>query len=311
LDRSRLNAYLKIAFTVIVWGASFIAIKIALRELSPVALVWSRITLGVAVLGIIVFLRGQLRFPDRRHIPYFALLGFLGVAFHQWLQSTALLTTQASTTSWIVATIPIFMALLGWSFLKEKLGWVKSGGILLAALGVLVVVANDNISSLVSGNFGTLGDILVLISAINWAVFSVISRPGTQRFPPAQMTFYVMTIGWLFISLQFFVQSSLGEIAHLSLNGWLAIVFLGVFCSGLAYAFWYDGLQAIPATQVGVFLNFEPLVTVVVAAVMLGEIITINSLMGGVLILLGVWLVNKPSGGRLIPVPAPARRRNQ
>jgi drug/metabolite transporter (DMT)-like permease len=311
LDRKRINAYLKIAFTVVVWGASFIAIKVALRDLSPVAVVWLRIALGVMILSIIVLVRGQLRLPSRTDLAYFALLGFLGITFHQWLQSTALLTTQASTTSWIVATIPVFMALLGWSFLREKLGWIKAGGIALAALGVLLVVTNGDMPSLISGNFGTPGDILVLISALNWAVFSVISRPGTQRYPVTQMTFFVMAFGWLFTSVQFFTSAGLAEIPHVTFNGWLAIIFLGVFCSGLAYVFWYDGLQAIPASQVGVFLNFEPLVTVVVAAIMLGEAVYISSLVGGGLILLGVWLVNKPARQRLIPVPETARRRSQ
>lgn len=249
--------------------------------------------MGVAVLAGVVAARRQLHLPSRPDLAYFALLGFLGITFHQWIQSTALLTTLASTTSWIVATIPLFMALLGWLFLKEKLGWKKIAGIALAAMGVLLVVSNGNLESLAKGNFGSLGDILVLISALNWAVFSVLSRPGTLRFPVTQMTFYVMFFGWIFTSLQFITTNGWVEFSQITLNGWLAIIFLGVFCSGLAYIFWYDGLQAIPASQVGVFLNFEPLVTLIFAALMLGEAVYLSSLLGGGLILVGVWAVNR------------------
>jgi len=293
LDRTRLRAYIKICITVIVWGISFIAIKIALRDLSPVSVVWLRFGMGVAVLAFVALARQQLNLPSHRDLAYFALLGFLGITFHQLLQSTALLTTQASTASWIVATIPVFMALLGWLFLKEKLGWLKTSGIALAAMGVLLVVTNGNLGSLVRGNFGTVGDILVLISALNWAIFSVLSRPGTQRFPVTQMTLFVMGFGWLFISIQFIAIRGWTEIPNVTINGWLAIAFLGILCSGLGYVFWYDGLQAIPASQVGVFLNFEPLVTLIVAAAMLGEGIYISSLLGGGLILAGVWMVNR------------------
>lgn len=85
----------------------------------------------------------------------------------------------------------------------------------------------------------------------------------------------------------------LGQIHHLAWDGWLGIVFLGVFCSGLAYVFWYDALQTLPIAQTGVFLYIEPIVTVVAAAVILKEQLFIATLFGGATILGGVWLVNR------------------
>jgi len=75
----------------------------------------------------------------------------------------------------------------------------------------------------------------------------------------------------------------------------VSIAFLGIFCSGLAYIAWYDGLQVIPTSQIGAFLYLEPLVAVIVAGVILAEPITWVSLVGGITILLGVYLVNRPS----------------
>ena len=104
---------------------------------------------------------------------------------------------------------------------------------------------------------------------------------------------YVMGFGWSFTSVLFFAGPGLSEIGQLTLNGWLGILFLGVACSGFAYIFWYDALQAIPATQVGAFLYLEPLVAVIIAAIVLNESILLASLVGGSTILLGVWLVNR------------------
>ena len=95
------------------------------------------------------------------------MLGFIGVTFHQWLQANGLVTAQATTTAWIVATTPIFIALLGWLVLKEKLGWLKVGGIALAALGVLLIVSNGNPGALFTGKVGTIGDLLILINVNN------------------------------------------------------------------------------------------------------------------------------------------------
>ena len=99
--------------------------------------------------------------PPKKDLCYFALLGFVGISFHQWLQSTGLVTAQASTTSWLVSTAPIFMALLAWIFLKEKLGILSILGIGLSSLGVLLVVSNGDVASVFSGKIGNPGNVLV------------------------------------------------------------------------------------------------------------------------------------------------------
>ena len=293
MPRSKLIPYLEVLFAVIVWGASFIATKVALKDISPIAIVWLRFSMGIIILGIAVALRKQFALPNKSEWGYFALLGFLAITFHQWLQSNALQTSEASTTAWIVATTPVFMALLGWVILKENLALAKIIGIALAALGVLLVVSDGNIASSAIGRFGAPGDILVLISALNWAVVSVLSRRGLKFYSASLMIFYVMAFGWIFSSVLFVAGKNYVELSNLSRDGWVGITFLGIFCSGLAYLTWYDALQALSTAETGVFLYIEPLVAVVVAFFILGEAITGASMAGGAVILLGVWMVNK------------------
>lgn len=289
----RILAVVEVTLAVVFWGASFIATKVALREVSPETVVWLRFLMGTVILGVAMFARREFALPSPRDLAYFAVLGFIGITFHQWLQSTGLVTAQASTTAWIVATTPIFIALLSWLFLKERLGRLGVLGIALAAFGVLLVVTDGNLSSLRFGEFGTPGDILILISAVNWAVFSVLSRRGLQAQPAMRMLFYVMGFGWLFSSLLFFVNAGLSEISDLSITGWLSLGFLGIFCSGFAYIFWFDALNVLPTAQVGSFLYIEPIVAVIVAAIVLSEPLLFASLIGGAIILFGVWLVNR------------------
>lgn len=291
--RPKFVAILEASCAVIVWGGSFVATKVALQDVTPVTVVWLRFGMGICIIGLSVSFRKQWALPARNDFAYFALLGFLGISFHQWLQSTGLLTAQATTTAWIVATTPIFMALLGWVVLKERLRWVQVGGILTAALGVLLVVSQGDLSSISIGNFGTPGDFLILISALNWAVFSTLSRRGLIRYPATRMMFYVMAFGWLFVSIPFFAGGGLGQVNNLTVQGWSAIFFLGIFCSGIAYIFWYDALQVLPVAQTGAFVYIEPFVTVVVAAIVLEEQLIAAAMVGGAAILVGVWLVNR------------------
>ncbi|HEX2979472.1 MAG TPA: DMT family transporter [Anaerolineaceae bacterium] len=307
--------YVKIIFVVIVWGASFVATKVALHNgfslpdsevvalaeggardpqpISPVTVVWLRFAMGVVILGGAVFARRQMALPGWKDLAYFTALGFIGITFHQWLQSTGLETSEATTTAWIVATSPVFIALLGAIVLRERLGWGQIAGIALATFGVSMVVSKGNLGSLFTGNFGTIGDRLIMISAPNWAIFSVFSRSGLKRHPAARMMFYVMGLGWLLSTIQLMAGPGFSEIPHITGEGWIGIAFLGVFCSGLAYIFWYDALEKLPASQAGVFLYLEPVIASFVAAFLLGEVFLGVTLLGGAIILAGVWLVNR------------------
>lgn len=286
--------YLEALFAVVVWGANFVATKDMVREISPVTIIWLRFGMGFLILGAATAWRKQFALPQKSEWAYLALLGFIGITFHQWLQATGLITAAATTTAWIVATIPIFTAILGWLVLREKLGWLAIVGIVLATFGVLLIVSKGNLSALAAGNFGTPGDFLVLISAVNWAVFSVLSRRGLASQPAARMMFYVMFFGWLFTSLWLFgFGPGLSEIPQLSTRGWGNILVLGIFGSGLAYIAWFDALREIPASRLSAFIYIEPLVTVLVAALWINETISAASLIGGGIVILGVYLVNR------------------
>ncbi|HVF26473.1 MAG TPA: DMT family transporter [Anaerolineales bacterium] len=288
-------AILKALFAVTAWGASFVATKVSLQYVAPITLVWLRFTMGVGILTLAVILNKQFSLPKGRDWGYFAILGFLGITFHQWLQSTGLLTAQATTTAWIITSTPIFIAILGLIVLREPLVWYQLAGIVLASFGVLLVVTKGNLITLVAGKIATTGDFLVLISAVNWAVFSTLSRSGLKRHPSTLMMLYVMSFGWFFTSILFFLSFDINQIVSIPSDGWMAILFLGVFCSGIAYIFWYDALKVLPVAQTGAFLYLEPIVTVIVAALVIREPILLATLIGGIIILFGVWLVNRNS----------------
>ncbi len=293
MPKTKIIVYLEALFAVVVWGASFIATKIAVGQISPIAVVWIRFAMGIPIIFLAVAVRKQFAFPKGNEWLYFALLGFLGISLHQWLQSNGLITAQATTTAWIVATTPMFIAILGWLALKEKLTPIQAGGIALATLGVLVVVSKGDFAGLAVGQFGTSGDFLILISSVNWAVFSILSRHGLKKHPSTRMTFWVMTIGWLITSVAFFAQGRTAEITMLDSRGWWAMIFLGIFTTGLAYIAWFDALSQLPAAQTGAFLFLEPPSSMVVAAIVLYEQVTWASILGGAVILIGIWLVNR------------------
>ncbi len=291
------NAYLGLTLTVIFWGSSFVATKIALREMTPAVIAFLRFAMGVVVFLVILLRRAEINRFTLRELPSLSVLGIVGITFHQMLQANGLQTASASVTSWIVATIPVFVALLGWIFLREGMTTPRAVGIVLSALGVLIVVGNGDFNSLIDGGFGTPGDRLIAVSAVNWAAFIVINKHIFNKDANTQSSvgrmFAIMTIGWIFLIPWAITDGGLRGLHNVSIQGWLALTFLGVVCSGAAYFLWFRALEQIDATQAGVFLYLEPIVTVVLAGMILGEPISAAIIVGGAVILLGVWLVNR------------------
>jgi drug/metabolite transporter (DMT)-like permease len=293
----RPTTVIKALLTVLFWGASFVATKIALRDVSPIVLVTLRFVLGVIVLFAALRLRRQRLAVDRRDGPILIVLAFNGIWFHQMLQATGLAQgASATNTGWYVAVIPVFTAILAALFLKESIGPLKIIGIVTATVGVLLVVSKGNLADVLAHGLPvTTGDALALASAPNWAIFSVISKSVLKRYPPTVVMTIVITIGWLMLLPFFLASDGFAEIAQLTPGGWASLLFLGVACSGLAYIFWYDVLHEADAGSVSAFLYLEPIVTVIVAAIVLDESIVPATLIGGAIILLGVWWVSRPA----------------
>jgi RarD protein len=295
-------ARLKALIAVIMWGGSLPSVKVAVAEVSLSTLVWLRFGSGLIALLLFLVVRRRLRILPLREAAVFAALGFLGVFFHNSIQAYALKTVSAGMSGLIVAANPIVIAVLGSLILSERLDRIKIAGILLAACGVLVIISRGDLSVLLSGNY-SFSELVMVFSVFSWAFFSVLSRKALQQTSPDIGMTYALFFGWIFASVPFLVSGGTGEIAAVSAMAWGNILFLGIFCSALAYLFWYDALQLLPASEVGVFLYVNPVVAVVISAIFLGEPVTLSMIVGGALVFSGVWCVNQLSRRY-----APARR---
>jgi len=284
-------------WAVIFWGFSFIATKVALKEVHPFTLLTLRFGIG----GFLLFVF-QLR-KDKRFLRTFSpkdwflifLLAIAGMSGHTLLQAFGLLYTTAINTGWIVAVIPIFITISARLFLKEAIR-VRTGiGIFIGFLGVLLVISKGVFSFSLFHFGSTLGDFLVLFSALTWTAFTVGGRGFLSRFPALTAITPIMIVGFLTTFPFTFLKWQWNILPHLSLSAWMGILFLEVFCSGLAYLFWYSALEKKDLKIVGMYLYLEPFVTLIGAYFLINEQVQRVSLMGGGMILLGVYLATKRS----------------
>jgi drug/metabolite transporter (DMT)-like permease len=278
---------------VVFWGISFVATKAVVAEISPFALILVRTTLGTAFLLVVLAIRRVPVLPPRSAWPTIALMGFVGVAFHQLLQAYALTLTSAVNTGWLIGLTPVWSALLAWLWLGERMSALKIAGLALGFVGAAVVVTGGKLSGGLLALPSTRGDLLILLSTLNWALYSVLGRKTLLSLGSTRATAGAFLAGLMLLAPTAFIGEGLGALGRLSLSGWAAVLFLGVCCSGLGYLFWYRALETMEASRVGALLYLEPLVTLAASMALLGERIGVATIAGGLLLLAGVAIVQR------------------
>jgi drug/metabolite transporter (DMT)-like permease len=290
LTTSKAYRYLLILLAIIFWGTSFVATKTVLNEIKPVTIIILRLILASILLTIIALSTKRKFSINLKSHGWIFILALVAV-FHLWIQVTGLQYTTAANTGWIIGTAPIFMAILGFVFYKERITLLQFAGILVALAGLLLLIGKGDIANI--GLIENKGDLLVLGSAFTWGVYSMVNKKISLSYSP------LMTILYLFLMMAVIIipfnlnKETINSVINLSPVSWMWILFLGIFCSGIAYVIWAQALRDMESAKVGAFLYFEPLVTVIAAWFFLKEEITLLMILSGLLITAGVFIVNK------------------
>ena len=286
-------AIIETAVAISLWALSFIFIKIALGEISPVTLIVLRYGMGFIILGFAAWLRGDLAKFKISDLRRMALLGLVGVAIQQLLQVSGQVTADASVAAFLASTAPAFMVILAAVWLREKMwGW-QVFGVFLATSGAGWVATGGNWSSLLNGDLGKPGNWLVLASSVIWALYTIMTRQLVEDRPPILITTGMFGFGLLLITPLFIHQQGWEDIPTMSAKGWIAVIIVGVLSTAVTYLLYTHALSLAPASRLAAIQNIEPLVATVAAVLILDETITPALIIGGLAILIGVYLAEK------------------
>ncbi|MBP7147727.1 MAG: DMT family transporter [Acidobacteria bacterium] len=276
------------------WGGSFVAVKVALRELSPPGVVAARAALGCALVGLAGLARARrspARDARRSDALILVLLGVLGIPVHLGLQAWALTQTSAVHSGWLVALNPVFVVLLSVSLFGERLSPTKALGTLVGFAGAFVVITGGRAWDMALP--ATRGDLVMLASTLNWAAYTVIARRLMLRRDPLEVTSRALAVGAAVAVAGYLVQAPPAEFLRASPPTWAALAYLGLGCTGAGYLFWAAALRRVEAGTLSTLHYPQPLVTALAAALLLGEPWGLAATAGGVLALAGVVLVQR------------------
>jgi drug/metabolite transporter (DMT)-like permease len=274
---------------VLFLGTNPVAVKVAVSEVLPLPFVAMRFTLAGLMLLVIVLLVGLDR-PQWSAMLSMAGVGVLGVGMNNVAFTLGVSMTTASDTALIYAAVPIWGILLGLALGLERPTRWGVVGVALAFLGVGIVVYGG-----LGGEGGTSlkGDVLVVVATVCWGSYAVLSLPLLRRHPPLVVAAYTMLFGGIAASpfaVPGFVTAEWGEVSR---GAWEAVAYSTLLVAAFGFYAWQRGVSRVGANRVLVYQYLITLVGVTSGVVLLGEVLTANKVLGGAVILAGVYLARR------------------
>lgn len=276
------------------WGGTWIAGRIIAQELSaPLAVGSIRFVVTALVLAGVALLGGNgIPLPQTgREWGVVSGLGFFGVFLYGLCFFFGLQHITAGRGALVVALNPVVIVLVAWLLGMERMNRRKALGSVVALAGCLTVIGNGNPMALIEGTVG-IGELLIVGCVLSWAAYTIIGRMATQTLSPLATTLYGSLFGALLLGLAALVQGGI-EPASWSWRIWVAMLFLAIFGTAIAYTWFTEAVHRLGAGHASVFINLVPVFAVLQAALLLDERLGFSVLFGGLLVIAGVWLTTQ------------------
>jgi drug/metabolite transporter (DMT)-like permease len=272
--------------TSLLWAGNFIVGKLLVDHASPMTLTTLRWFIAVLFLLPIVWKVEKKLFPSRKAVIPLVLMGLTGVMLFNILQFMALEHTSATNVGLISTLITLSIAFFSFIFLKEKLSFLQMGAMVVSLFGVILVLTNGNSDLLFSLQFNR-GDLFMFAAVCIWGIYVVLSKWAMNYESPLMATLYSGIFG-LLILLPF----SLPEFTVTNINGTFisSILYTGAVSTVVCIVLWNIGVKKLGATTAGIFLNFNPVFTVILAFLLLGERMTLIQVTGSIIVISGCYL---------------------
>lgn len=287
--------WVKFIFLGLIWGSSFLWIKIALREVGPFTLVFFRVFF--ATLGLTIYFLVLRRKLALRWWWVYAFIGFFNVAFPFVLISWAETHISSGLASILNSTVPLFTMLIASIFIKEdRLSVERVIGLIVGFLGVMVLMYNKVATE---GDYQTLGIIAMLVAACCYGASSVFARRADKYVTPEDHSMGQMAAGLIFITPAMFIAESPFTLPAIPMT-WVAVAWLGLIGSFVAAVIWFGLIYEIGPSRTSMVTYMFPLVGILLGVLILGEKIELHHYLGGLLILAGIYFVNSKRFSQLV-----------
>jgi len=293
---ARADLFIILSVCLLLWASAFAGIRLGLRGFGPGQLALLRF--AIASLSLLIYaLVTRLPLPAPRDLPMLFLMGFLGFTVYHVGLNAGEVVVPAGAASFIIASVPVFSTLMAVVFLRERLTALGWFGAAVSFLGVALISVGTG-----TGLKFEPAALLIVLAALGESIYFVVQKPFLSRYSGLQLTTYTIWTGTVFMLV--YLPGLIGQLGHAPVASTLAAAYLGVFPAAIGYVLWSIALSRADVSRVTSTLNLSPILSLAIAFLVLGEIPSVLSVIGGAITVAGVVLLNtlgkakQPSEGR-------------
>lgn len=280
----------------VIWALNFSVIKNSLTEIDPLSFNGLRFVFAAVFIWIVVIWRRQFfTIPRKDWLPLIGM-GLLGNLVYHIIGIDFTLAANAAV---MLGTIPIWVALFTHFFIGEKMNLYKITGVLFAFGGIVFIISGGE-KEFSFGSDTFIGDIIIIIAAMVWGGFTVLSKPFLDRYTPIQFSAVMTSIGCVvlfFIGLPNMTEISWPEVSYTSYGG---VVYSGLLSIGAAYVIWNYGLQTVGTVRTATYQNLVPVMGLIFGIVLLNEQLSAGQYFGSALVIGGIILARFKKKTRML-----------
>ena len=286
------NQFLYPLATGFFFAGSFIAAKFATLELEPLTITLLRYVVALLFLSILAFYNKSSSLKiKRRDLLGLILLGLFGIVGYHYFFFLSLKYTGVTNTAILNASSPIITGLIATVFISERLSRKNHWGIFITFASVVLLLIKGNIENLLALTINV-GDGLMLLAVINWAIYSIIIKIMVKRYSSFTLTFYATLFGVVILFFLATTENYSAQINSISLSSIISILYMGVCASGLGYLFYNMSISQIGPTKTASFTySIVPIFVSIFGWIIFRESITCIMIITMLLIILGLWLM--------------------
>lgn len=299
LARPGFGVYAKLVSTMVLWGGTWVSARVVSQSLAPFPAAFLRFFFASVFLYVLLC-RASARqgcgWPKltRALLPGSLLMAGTGVFLYNALFFSGMKFVPAGRAAMIVACVPSAVALYSGLVLRAPTGLVKSLGIALSLFGVSVILSGGNPVSLFTQGPAQ-GDLYILGCVATWAAYTLAGGYAMRQASPLVAVAWSCILGCAMLLPPALGTGLTAQLPHIGWVVWANLIFLGVAATGLAFIWYLDGIQALGAPRASVFINLVPVFATLMGSLILGEGVGLSLVFGGVMVISGVVLANRPS----------------
>jgi len=288
-----MKTYLKLLFAMLVWGGTFTSARLLGNELDPAISAFLRFLLASSfMLALLYFKEGRLPSVNGKQFLPLLGMGLTGIAMYNLLFFYGLVHTEAGRGSLITATNPLLTALGAALIFKERFTLIRVFGFLLCISGAILIITRGELSSLLSDGIGK-GEFAFIGCAFSWAAYTLIGRFISSQLSSLAVIAYASSIGTVILFFAALNANLFGVLGAITINAGMNLLYLSLLATVIGFVWFQEGVKVLGAAKAAVFIYFMPVSAVFWAWLILDEKFTLILAIGAILVISGIYLVNK------------------